>query len=397
MGKLKFLFIAFILVFPFAELGRIQLNSGIAFSLNDIFLFPLITIWIARKIRKKEKLSGYLAYPITLFIVTAILSLLVNLGNLNPISFFVSFLYLLRFASYILLCFIFREFDVGFKKKMSYVLLSVGLISVLIGYLQFFFYPYLGNLYYLGWDKHLYRMFGSFLDPNFAGIFYVLYFIFSLNFLELRLSRISLKSIIFIAISALSLIAVYLTYSRSALLMLFISLIAYIILKNNKKLIIVMIFFFFLFIFLSPKSFQTEGTNLLRTTSSEARLISAEVAIGIFREHPGLGVGFNAYRYAQNKKGLNNIYWEDTHSGAGTDNSFLFVAATTGIIGLATYIYFLFKILKLAKVNLRKNIYSASLFSITLGLIVSSMFVNSLFYVFILEWFIMLVAFTESN
>jgi O-antigen ligase len=277
-------------------------------------------------------------------------------------------------------------------------LLFSGFVTVFIGYVQYFYYPSLKNLFYLGWDEHLYRMFSTFLDPNFAGAFFAIFFIFSLCFLlsSYKTNNYS-KFFVTLSVSVITLGAVYLTYSRSALLILVISTFAYLYLVKRRKILLFLTLIFFLLIFLSPKSFQTEGTNLLRVTSSEARLTSINQAVSIFQSSPVFGIGFNAYRYAQNKRGLSNNIWQITHSGAGTDNSFLFVAATTGIIGLISYIYLIYKILLLAKINIAKNKYAPVLFSITLGLIVNSFFINSLFYTFLLEWVFLLAALTESS
>jgi O-antigen ligase len=310
----------------------------------------------------------------------------------------ISSMYLIRFTFYSLLYFVFKEFDPAFKRKASYVLLFSGFVTVLIGYIQFFLYPSLRNLYYLGWDEHLYRMFGTFLDPNFAGAFYALFFIFSLTFLRDFLEKENyIKKILFTFISLSALGAVFLTYSRSALVMLFVSLFSFLILVKQKKLLLVFAGVIILLIALSPKSFQTEGTNILRVTSSQARLKTVDQALSIIKENYVYGVGFNAYRYAQNEKGLNNIEWKVTHSGAGTDNSFLFAAATTGIVGLFVFILLLLKLLKLGVVNLKKNDYSLALIAVTLGLIVCAFFINSLFYVLILEWIFLIAALTESK
>ena len=109
-------------------------------------------------------------------------------------------------------------------------------------------------------------------------------------------------------------------------------------------------------------------------------------------------MGFNAYRYAQNKyANLTDAKWQTTHSGAGTDNSFLFVLATTGILGFLAYVYLLSNIFILGKSKLRKNLFSAVLIASLTGLLVNSLFINSLFYVYILEWIWISVAITENS
>jgi O-antigen ligase len=398
MGLLKYLFILFILIFPAAEVGRLQLPNGVAFSLNDILLALVIVVWFGWHILKKKKINlGKLTKPILLFSAIGLISLLVNFSNLGANNLLISSLYLVRWIAYALIYMIFFEFEPKFKHKLALLLLGSGFTVIALGYIQFFFYPSLRNLYYLGWDEHLYRMFSSFLDPNFAGAFFVLFFLFSLTFVYKYFQKNRLKTLITIGISAVTLLAVYLTYSRSALIMLAVSVVTFLIIKGQKKLIAVVLIALILIIFLLPKSFTTEGTNLLRQTSSLERLDSIAVGVRIFQQSPILGVGFNAYRFAQHKVGLNNIYWQVTHSGAGTDNGFLFILTTAGIVGLIAFLYLLFKVFILAKLNFKKNIYAAVLFSGLAGLIVNGLFVNSLFYVLILEWVWILAALTESS
>lgn len=399
MDILKTLFFLFIFSFPIAEVGKLRFNNGISVSVNDILLIVLIFTWVFFEFKNAKSKRYFLKKPIIIFITICLFSLFFNFFNLTLSNFIISFLYLFRYISYISLYFVVKNFDLSTKNKTSIILLISGFFTVLIGYIQFFFYPSLKNLFYLGWDEHLYRMFSSFLDPNFAGGFFALYFIFTLIFIKEYYNKKYFKKTVFISIlSIFTLIAIYLTYSRSALIMLAVSLITFLVLIDKKRFVIVSVLFLILMIFISPKSFKTEGTNLSRTVSSEARITSVKQGLLIFEKSPVLGVGFNAYRYAQNKYlGLNNKYWQITHSGAGTDNSFVFVLATTGIIGFIAYIYLLYRIFKVAKQNIKKNKYAVSLFSSLLGLIFGSMFINSLFYVFILEWLIIQVGLTENS
>lgn len=398
MAILKILFLLFILSFPLAEVGRVQFSNGVAFTLNDLLLILLILYFIAFKLVKNSRLPKYLLIkPILGFIIIAFVSLLINYFNYSLNNLFVSALYLVRFTLYASLYFIVIEFKDEFKRKIPLFLLFSGTITTILGYIQFFFYPSLKNLFYLGWDEHLYRMFSTFLDPNFAGVFFSLFFIYSLTFISKNLKD-NKRLLIYSSISLLSLISVYLTYSRSGLIMLLISVLTFLLLKNKKKLVILVILLLILIIFIIPKSFKTEGTNLFRINSSTARVDSLNQAIEIFIKHPVLGVGFNAYRYAQNKYvGLNTTYWQTTHSGAGTDNSFVFVLATTGVIGFVAYLYLIYEIFKLAKLRIKKNIFAPILIASLSGLLVSSLFINGLFYVFLLEWIWILAGLTESS
>ncbi len=399
MVVLKTIFSLLIMSFPIAEIGRFQFPNGVAFSINDVFLIALIVAWVSYHVLNKKGINkNSLAKPILIFITVALISLVLNIANLSVTDFLISFLYLLRWVMYALLFFIVRGFNKEFRNKIPYLLLFSGLLFVVAGYAQYFLYPSLKNLFYLGWDEHLYRMFSSFLDPNFAGSFFVLFFIFILGLTyDFLRKKLLLHSFVLSVLGVFVLIAVYLTYSRSALIMLILSTATFLFLIGRKKMIAASITLLLLIIFIIPKSFQTEGTNLFRTFSSQQRIESSQVALKIFQSSPVFGVGFNAYRYAQNKYGLNNKIWQITHSGAGTDNSFLFILATTGIVGFGAYTYLLYNLFLLAKKNLKNNVFSIIFFSSLAGLIFNSLFINSLFYVLIFQWIWIVTGLTENR
>jgi O-antigen ligase len=180
--------------------------------------------------------------------------------------------------------------------------------------------------------------------------------------------------------------------------MLLVGIVVYLVALNKKKFIALILLLAMLSVFMLPKSFQTEGTNFLRAASSEARISTTREVLKVIKESPVYGVGFNAYRYAENRLGLiGGPNWQVSHGGAGTDNSFLFILATTGVVGLIAYLYLLSKIIGLGILNRKKSKYAVILVSSLLGLIVSSLFINSLFYVLILEWIWIMAGFTENS
>jgi len=399
MGILEILFSLVILIYPFGEIGRLQF-SDFAVSVNDIAILIFSSVWIVKKIKgKKKTIKGELMKPILVFFSIGGVALLLNINYLNGNAFTISFLYLIRWLLYSTIYFSIFDLDSKFRKKIPYLLLFSSTFLLAIGFIQFIFYQNLRNLYYLGWDEHLYRLFSSFLDPNFAGAFFVLSLILVLGVLVNSYKKInSFVSILLSLLAVFNLFAIYLTYSRSALVMLTIGLFSFFILVGRKRWIFFLSLILIAIIFLVPKSFETEGTNLLRTASNEARLKSAGNALSIVKDNLVFGVGFNAYRYAQLRYGfIEGRDWEITHSGAGTDNSFLFVLATTGIVGLTSFLYLLYKVFKLGVGRAKKNIYSVILISSLLGLIVNSFFINSLFYVFIIEWIWIIAGLTENS
>lgn len=378
MGLLeKLIFALLVIALPLGEIARISFNE-IAITLLDIGIATTVLLWIflRRKIPRSD-----LTKPILIFVATLFISLLVNSPRLNINELLISFLYLLRWIFYALLFFVVLDLR-SIKKKIEYMMLAGGAILVVGGYVQYFLYPDLRNLYYAGWDEHLYRMFSTFLDPNFAGIFFVLYFLFLIEKL-FKKPTLPLK-----LLSALTLVATAITFSRSAYVGLLIGLTALLFIKGRKIFVLGLVFLFafltLLFVQLSSKS---EGTNLLRTASGEARLDSVKNAITIFKDNPVFGVGFNSYRYAQRDYGFLDESKMMVHSGAGTDNSFLFILATTGIVGFLAFIYLF------VSINLIKDpLITASILALT----VNSLFINSFFFPSIMLWLWILLG-TRKN
>jgi len=117
-----------------------------------------------------------------------------------------------------------------------------------------------------------------------------------------------------------------------------------------------------------------EGVNLLRLFSIEQRFDNYGEGFALWRRSPLLGVGFNTLRSVRNDF--------VSHSASGLDNSLLFVAATTGIIGLLFYL------------NLLRRLWQSGGEIVKLSLIaviVHSFFQNSLFYPLVMIWLWLLV------
>lgn len=394
----KQLTIVLILTLVFGQLLRIPLdfaNLEEAFlTPTDIISFILVFLWILP--RRQVIFRASLSLPILLFIGIAFLSLLVNSMFLAGEQLVASFLYLLRWSTFAGIYFVVREFDNKTKETFLYWLAGAGVLTVIFGIFQYFFYPDLRNLYYAGWDEHLYRIFGTFLDPNFTGAFFVLTFIVLLG-LIFRSGKIGLLELFLVFCAALTIVATLLTYSRSAFLMFATGAIVLFLLLGKKRALLIVLALFILGISLLPKNLPSEGVKLTRTASISARQESVQRALTIFKDSPVFGVGFNAYRYAQKRFGfLTKQDWQTIHSGAGTDNSFLFVLATTGVIGLVAFLNLWYRILGMA-FTLNQYVISKVVIASTAGIFVNSLFINSLFYESILVWMWIEIAIMERR
>lgn len=407
MRVLKILFILVLCVFPLGELGRMQIGDGIAVKINDIFLLLVVVYWI---LYQREKILQFfvkstISRAFWIFIVICIVSLLVNSIRFTQQQLLVGSFYLIRFVCYAMLLFITMQFDSDFKKKIKYTLFIAGGILVGIGYLQYAYYQNLRNLYYLGWDEHLYRLFSSFLDPNFAGAFFVLLLLLVLGeFFSLVKQSSVVKKIIYTLFAFFTFGALLLTYSRSALIMFLVGITLFFILAQKKRFIFVSIGVLILFFIIASRNFSIENLNLLRTASSEARVDTAQNALTIISKNPLIGVGFNMYKYAQVQYGFRSVKGIQTsHADGSTDNSFLFVLATTGIVGFTAFMWFWFTIIKKLfylyknKQNINDHYLVIAVLASIGGIFVDALFINSLFYPFIMEWLFIVIGLSYAN
>jgi len=383
MPILKKIFIFLLFVFPVGEIFRLDFGNGFVIKPLDIGIVILISGWLFLKLFKRQKITQPdLLLPAILFPLVGLFSLLISNLHLQPGEFMVSFAYLVRWVIYLGMFFVVLDFDEEFKKTVLKLLTLSGSLIVLFGYIQYFYYSNLQNLNYMGWDEHMYRMFSVFFDPNFAGAFFVLFFLFLTNkFLQKR----SLTTGVLII---LTLGAVFLTFSRSALIMLIVASCMLFIFLSRKKLILWLLLLIIIVIGISSKYFYITNINLFRVISSEARLETAKNAIKIIDDHPIFGIGFNSYRYAQFRYNFRSQTNLTSHADSSPDNSLLFVLATTGIVGFILYVYFWFRLFKIASVLAIVSV---------VGIFADSMFINSLFYPLIMFWLWIILALSIKN
>ena len=402
------LFYILIVSFILGQLGRIELGAGLAINISDIIFAITLVVWLIEEILIKRNYNIFvneLTKPLCLFISICLLSLLANFSNIQLYEFILSSLYLVRWVAYVFVFFIVYSFDQKTKLSIIKFLVLSQLLFIVLGFIQYFFYPNLRNLFYMGWDDHLYRLFSTFLDPNFAATQINLFIFFLIMIIKDDLFSLKKFKFILIILFGLSIAALLLTYSRSGYIMFILGVSISFLLLNNKRLIVILFLTFFLGVVIIPKNLGSAGIELWRTASINARTESANNALIIIKDHPIFGVGFNTYRYAQRKYGfIVNRSVFPSHSDAGTDNSFLFVWATSGILGLIIYIYIWFVILRTnfasysvtTNKSWEKNLSILILTSI-FSLFLNALFINSLFYPNIMFWVWVITGFGNYN
>lgn len=319
---MKYLFYILCLFFSLGQLGRITLfNRQINFYLYEIFLFLFLFIYFLK----------YKFYPIKncwksskvffIFLAILLLSLINNFWQYSTLVNTVGFLYWLRLAIYSLYG-VYLSYELKknqkFKKTIHQGIKIIIFFTIITTTVQYFLYPDLRNLFYLGWDPHLGRTFGVFFDTSIAAAIYGLIFLYSQN------KIVKLIYLIFLVLS----------FSRSAYLGFFIVFIYLIIkkiyrfnqfiLKDFLSIIFVISFFVFLVI-LAPKPLG-EGAKLTRTYTIISRIKDYQEGFSLFIKKPLFGYGFNRLKY------IRNLFY--SNSGSSFSSSYITIATSSGIIGI---------------------------------------------------------------
>lgn len=398
--ELFFLFLL-LLIFPFGQLTKLPLNlAEINIYFHDLLVVFLLLSWGLRKVFTKEKfIWPSLTKPILAFIITAGFSLVLILPYHQSREVMVGFLYLLRWISYAGIYFALTDLlkdrrFIKLKLKIYDLLVIVTAVGAILGLLQYIFIPNIRPLTAFDWDPHYYRVVGTYLDPGFTGLIYVLGLILIAVKLwgKTRIKKYSQEKLIYQISFILIYLALALTYSRSAYLAYLLAMAIIAWSKKSIKFFLTALFLGIITIALLPRP-GGEGVKLERQSTISARINNWKQTLKIGWDKPVFGVGFNTYRYVQRDYGilpLNN--WQQTHAGAGADSSLLFIFATTGVVGLMSYLWLIAKILTSAYKN-KSLVVLASLTS----LLIHSCFNNSLFYAWIMLWWWILLGIRAKN
>ncbi len=366
----KVLFIFLLIAFAGGNILSWSNGSGVRISLLDVSLIFTVGYFFLSSGKRGDAIRLYLKifYP---FVGIASLSLILQIGRLDLTQIGMSSLYIWRFVVYSLLVVVIA-YSKDIKSSVFKGLWFAGLLIGILGFVQYFLYPNLRNLAYLGWDPHLYRVFSSLLDPNFTGIVLVLTILLH-SHLSNSLSLFERRTGFLILISSL-----LLTYSRGSWIAGFTALFMRSLIQKKMMQVIIWLIFFLGFLPLLPRP-AGEGVDLMRTLSVYSRIADSQEALRVFAKSPIFGVGFNSLRYIREKTNIVENTEDVSHSGAGFHNSWLFIMATTGIVGLVAYINVWWKIFVLAK---EKELLSIS--AVAVG--VHSLFDNSLFFPWVMVW-----------
>lgn len=370
-----------------AELYRFQ-----GFLLLDLLTPILIFIWLLIKLYKKEKIHySPLLLPALLFVLIGWAALLIKNPELSTSDLVKSAFYGVRWISLFALSLVVFNQSPHEQKWTWKALVGFTLLLSLAGFVQLILVPDFTAFEAIGWDPHQGRLLSTWFDPNFVGGYLAFFTPLLLGYAwdqsKDRKWAIPLLAMIIIALA--------LTLSRSAYLALLAGLFTFGMLKSKKLLFAGAAALLVLGLTLSPvrERFVSLLDNVesilvdnytLPDASARLRYASWRTGWTLFMDSPLIGQGYNAYKFSAVEKGL--IEDPDIHAASGSDSSLITILATTGILGFLPYLS-LYALLLLTAWKNRHSTFSLGYFSGLTGLMVHSVFVNSLLFPLLLAPF----------
>lgn len=362
------------------QLTSLPLFANARITLLDISVL-IVLLYGAYQSRKKRFIPPHWA-PILSFAAVALISLAATWGHVPTYVVGGGLLYVFRWIVYAALYWVSASAVIPAASWFA-LLIGSSVAIGLIGMLQYVWYPDLRNLYYLGWDPHYQRLFSTLLDPNFTGILLGMAAIMLLS--VMGKGKSSAWKLAGLSVTVVSLI---LTYSRSSIAAFAVGLVVLGIVTKRTMLIIGVTVLLVIGLVLAPRT--GEGQNLFRTVSSYARLGNAERGLSLIREKPVMGHGFNILRFIATERSWIDERTAPSRAGNGLDASLLFVGATTGIVGIAVYGWLLVSFIRLGLSGIKAKpavrTVAAGYLASCAALLVHSLFINSLFYPWVLVW-----------
>ncbi len=317
----------------FGQFGRIELGN----RLVNIYLHELgMIMWLVyqfMRFRFKTFQSIFHIPPLIYFVVWMVIGFIATTPQFTFIQNVLSALYPLRFILYV--CFISSFttwlYDNGINRSFGVsILYTFSVLLVGVSLLQYIFVKDLWSMYPYGWDPHQFRVFATYLDVYVAAAILGL----------LTLFWVYKKKYV---LAGALLVCLALTFSRSAYIALFASLIVYAFSHKTYKLAVLLGVIFIGLIVIIPKQWG-EGVNLLRTSTIGSRIADAKLGVQIWQTAPLEGHGYNHIRYV--KEQMNLLHLDDrSHSAASFHSSYLIILAATGVIGLVLFIWTLYVLL----------------------------------------------------
>lgn len=376
---LKSLLIILIISAALGQFTRIPFGNGALYA-SEFIMFAVFSLWFLWRTYIKKSINvRWIDISVIFVIIVLLVSLLLATQVFSTNATLIGLFYWIRLCAYL---FLFRitddliEYDPKISLSISTVIEYVIAAFAFLGLIQFLVFPDFSQYVQHGWDPHYYRVLSTFFDPNYAGLYMSIGFLFILGrwYEQKTLQRTSLLIVI--------LISILLTYSRSTYLALFAGLSVFSVLKDKRILIVMVVLGFLAFVSIPRVQERIIGAISFDETTA-LRFEDYRKTYEIFSDNIVFGVGYNVFRDAQEDYGFfrndRGVNYDGGHAGAGADNMILYIAATTGIMGLIAFGIYIVSLTYIALFSSQKAI----LLSILASWLIHAQFVNSFFFMWI--------------
>lgn len=342
----------YILIFVVPFTLQVSLRREVEAGTDDLFLIFLTFSWLANRARTKEDVfvATPLNWPIVLFFISGLISLIPLNLNFPRLSFMIGALHFLKFFEYAFIYFIvvscIKELP-QVKKFMIAFFINVGVVVAIQIIQNLFGGPLVISTANINNIAVRYGV-SSFESNAILGAFYS-FAIAILIGLILTSSSIRVKVVLTIFSTILS-FGLFNTFSRSAYLGIIVGIFIMAMLKKKRLYLILLALFIISPIIMQPAVWSRIAMTVQRLKptiefdpSAEVRLLFWKQSFKVFMDNPVFGVGY---------WGVKNFLGTDAH------NQYLAYLADLGIVGFGIFLWLMGRIFKIAlwiKNNARDN------------------------------------------
>lgn len=265
----------------------------------------------------------------------------------------------------------------------------IGTAVALVGFIQLKVFPAIPVSFIAryGFDPHNGRLFATFFDPNLvASLLLITIAVTFGNHLRQR----QLSSLLALLIQLAAMAA---TVSRSGLLGLAVA-VGVILLAVRPRWLLLAVVIGMVGVFLSTTLWNRIVGGVALDATSQARFASWDTAFLVINRNPVAGVGYNFYQSATTALGrFTPRVGHIALAANASDSSLLTVWATTGIFGLLLFIGWLLS----QTLPTTDRLSSAVTRGVVAGILINSLFINSLLYPFVLFLLALAVAVRDTK
>jgi|GEM_PF-293337 len=401
----------------------VRLNiAQISGTVTD-FLLPVVLLGLFYGVIIKGRIkifSGYLATGWWL-LLAVLPGIILAWQRLPSADFLVAFSYCARFFAILLLIPLIRTLQFSYFRLRAALVVG-ALILAFVGFFQLLVLPtlppvtetFFSRLFLTmsggGWDPHQYRLFSTWFDPNFLGLFFVMALGLILvgfgKFVAVTTPEVvhgatsgvvrRFDLILYWMAGLIIFIALTLTRSRASFLALLAMLVIYFLFSNVKRFFVPIITVCGLALLLSPAFTARIFVSPATDPTMQLRLQSWQQAIWHFQDYPWFGVGYNAYGVEQLATG--NVTNANIHSLAGTDNFVLLFLVTTGLWGVIILSFGISRFLAWQIYFARGGSEAAlSVLLLFVALFTHSLFIQSFTYIHLLLPLVLVIGTSQTN